>query len=172
MAALAIGEAALLLAALFSARIAAHSFMPTLRLTPLAAAGLAAAMGGAFIRLACHRALGRHFVWTVGVHEDHSLTTDGPYAVVRHPSYTGYALMLAGPAVVFFDPRSLFAASGMGSTILGRVIAFGTVAHWVMTVSGMLRRLLREDQLLHEEFGEEWERWAERTPYRLVPYVW
>ena len=28
----------------------------------------------------------------------------------------------------------------------------------------------REDAVLRKEFGTEWEAWAKRTPYRLVPY--
>lgn len=36
----------------------------------------------------------------------------------------------------------------------------------------MVRRIEREDRALKEEFGEEWDRWAERTPYRLIPYIY
>jgi protein-S-isoprenylcysteine O-methyltransferase Ste14 len=28
-----------------------------------------------------------------------------------------------------------------------------------------------EDEMLHEQFGQEWEDWARRVPYQVVPFV-
>lgn len=30
----------------------------------------------------------------------------------------------------------------------------------------------REDRAFKKAFGEEWERWVERTPYTLIPYMY
>ena len=122
--------------------------------------------------MACHRTLGPLFSWLVGVHEDHTLITRGPYAAVRHPSYTGYMLMVAGPATLCFDPHSLFVVAGPGRTWAGRVAGALFVVHMLVACCAMVPRAQHEDEVLKEEFGEEWEAYAKRTPYRLVPYVW
>ncbi len=40
--------------------------------------------------------LGRHYDLVLEVHQDHELIRRGPYALVRHPVYTGLALHFAG----------------------------------------------------------------------------
>ncbi len=56
---------------------------------------------GAVLRLACFRALGALFTFELTISPDHTLVTAGPYAHVRHPSYTGvYALLLGSSAVM------------------------------------------------------------------------
>jgi protein-S-isoprenylcysteine O-methyltransferase Ste14 len=44
-------------------------------------------------------ALGRFFQYHIEVQAEHRVVTDGPYRYVRHPSYTGMALVLAGIAL-------------------------------------------------------------------------
>ena len=34
------------------------------------------------------------------------------------------------------------------------------------------KRARVEDEALRRAFGEEWEAWARRTPYSLIPYVY
>lgn len=171
--ALALTEAALLVAAsLPSPPARILSAAAPLSLSPYAFAGLALSLAGGALRVACHHALGRFFMWAVGLHASHSLVTSGPYAIVRHPAYTGYFLMIFGPAVLCFDRGSLFAASGLGRTFLGRAAGVVCLLHIAAVSVGMVGRTKQEDEMLREEFGEEWEAWAKRTPYRLIPYVW
>jgi protein-S-isoprenylcysteine O-methyltransferase Ste14 len=33
-------------------------------------------------------------------------------------------------------------------------------------------RISVEDAMLRARFGQEWEDWARRVPYKLVPYIW
>jgi len=38
-------------------------------------------------------------------------------------------------------------------------------------VVSILMRAPREDELLRRQFGEKWEAWAEKVPYRVFPGV-
>ena len=51
--------------------------------------------------------LGRWFTWNVTVQPGQVLVTDGPYRVIRHPSYMGAWLMFVGSCVLL---RSYVAA--------------------------------------------------------------
>jgi len=37
---------------------------------------------------------------------------------------------------------------------------------------GLLRRMSKEDKALYLLVGKEWEDWAERVPYRLLPSIY
>lgn len=42
----------------------------------------------------------------------------------------------------------------------------------LFTVSWLtLERSYAEDEILRNEFGDQWTRWAEKVPYALIPYV-
>ena len=51
---------------------------------------------GGYIRYSCFQALGRLFTFEMSIRDKHELITNGPYSVVRHPSYTGALLTLIG----------------------------------------------------------------------------
>ena len=52
--------------------------------------------GGVALRLWSFRTLGRYFTFTVQTSADQPVITDGPYRVVRHPSYAGILLAVMG----------------------------------------------------------------------------
>ncbi|CDO69850.1 hypothetical protein BN946_scf184884.g9 [Trametes cinnabarina] len=106
---------------------------------------------GALIRDACYRYLGRQFTFQLALLKGHKLVTDGPYAVVRHPSYTGWIIHTTGLLVIQTCRGSWIAECGLLNTLVGRT--------W------------REDEALREQFGEQWEQWSSRTAYRLLPGV-
>ncbi|GJE97025.1 isoprenylcysteine carboxylmethyltransferase family protein [Phanerochaete sordida] len=134
-------------------------------------AGAALMHAGALVRLACYRALGADFTWELAVRRGHVLATRGPYAVVRHPSYVGAALIYAGALAVLFGPGGWFGACVGWGSVWSWVFAGGCAA-WAVGVPVMLmRRVGREDEVLRQAFGEEWEAYARRVPYRLVPYI-
>lgn len=62
------------------------------------------AAAGALLRLACFRALGPLFTFELTIHPAHTLVTTGPYAHVRHPSYTGVFATLVGATGVMLAP--------------------------------------------------------------------
>lgn len=65
-----------------------------------AAAILLFGVGGALI-LWSERHLGRFMVVDIAIAKDHQLITTGPYAYVRHPTYTGVLLLNLAAAVFF-----------------------------------------------------------------------
>ena len=56
-------------------------------------------MSGWAIRHSSHHALGHLFTFQLSIRKDHQLVTSGPYAVVRHPSYTGISICMAGATI-------------------------------------------------------------------------
>lgn len=143
-----------------------------LSLTGSSVVGCLLGIAGGVIRMACHRTLGRFFTWEMGLREDHQLVTNGPYSVVRHPSYTGWLLLVIGNFLFLSSEGSIFKEAGMWRSGLGKVVACGVLAHLTWVTAGMLLRTQTEDAMLREEFKTEWVVWARKTPYRIIPYVY
>ncbi len=81
-----------------------------------------------------------------------TLVTTGPFAVVRHPLALGMAILALGPAVAAARPL--------------------TWVSFVVVVVALGRRCLQDEEELHATFGADYERYAETTPSRLLPFVW
>ena len=153
--------------------IAATSpFLSRIRVTDTFLIGSLLIYLATLIRLACYRALGRHFTFQLAILSKHKLVTCGPYSVVRHPSYT---------ASVVFNIAVVLCQVGAGSWLREIVMRGGIErqaigAMWicaVTTVSFLLvGRVPKEDMVLRKEFGAEWDRWAEKTKYRLLPGIY
>ena len=108
------------------------------------------AIGGA-LRIAAVFVLGRQFSGLVAIQEGHSLKTDGLYARVRNPSYTGLLINAVGLALVF---RSL----------PGVIFALALI--WPLVA-----RMDAEERLLEETFGDEYRAYRARTA-RLIPGIY
>ena len=83
---------------------------------------------------------------------DHQIVITGPYRSVRHPSYTGLALVLGGMAVAAGDVLSLAVTA-------------------VLTAAGVAVRIRVEERQLTEALGVQYERFAAERK-RLVPRIW
>ncbi len=119
-----------------------------LELTWLAPVGLAVLVAGTALATWARLALGSS--WTVDprVVGDRRLRTGGPYAVTRHPIYSGVLAMLAGSALLSGIPASALV-----------VLASLLVAE---------AKIQREERLLLTAFPEEYPRYRERVP-QLIP---
>jgi protein-S-isoprenylcysteine O-methyltransferase Ste14 len=113
--------------------------------------GLALLTLGGALRLAAVFALGRRFTGLVAIQEGHCLLTGGLYRHIRHPSYAGMLLYMAGFVLVF-------------RCWLGLLLVAGTLAI-------LLARMDAEEALLQSEFPEEYASYRRRT-WRLVPWVY
>ena len=96
--------------------------------------------------------LGRFFTVDVAIRHDHALMSSGPYAWVRHPSYSGLLLMFATLGVAFENYASI--------VVLLAPIGFA-----------LARRIAVEEHALAAAFGEAWTAYAGRTR-RLIPFVY
>ena len=113
-------------------------------------AGLAIALASAAFAAWAMWSLGRSYGIRMDVFEGHSLKTDGPYALVRHPMYLGIVLFHLGASLTLQSPL-LLAATALF------VVPFTQI------------RIRAEEQVLRDAFGERYLRYAERVP-RLVPF--
>jgi len=126
---------------------------------------------GAYIRHRCYRTLGRFFTYELSIRKEHQLVTSGPYSVVRHPSYSGSFLAIVGIHLCMLGPGSLLQVSELLQTKAGEVLRGVMVVNVFAICIWMARRTIIEDRTLKQQFGEQWDRWARRVPYRMIPYV-
>lgn len=143
-----------------------------LRASPLFLVGCALTVVSTLIRLRCYKTLGRFFTYEVAIRPQHRLITDGPYAYVRHPSYTALLFCLVGLSVCHGSSGSWMRECKILDTPGGLALIALYAAYALPVTVAFLRRAPLEDTLLRKEFGEQWEQWAERVPYRLIPFVW
>ncbi|TFY67254.1 hypothetical protein EVJ58_g1744 [Rhodofomes roseus] len=134
------------------------------------AACVVEAAGGVF-RYQCYRTLGRFFTLELAIHDGHKLITEGPYRYVRHPSYTAWSTGAVGVGLMSLTRGAWFREAGLLETGMGRLACAFGVMYVVYGMVGLMVRVPSEDAMLRKQFGEEWEAYAQRVPYRMVPYV-
>jgi len=111
--------------------------------------GLVCCIGGVAVALWAIVTLGRHYDLVLEIHSGHEVVRRGPFALVRHPVYTGLALHFAG------------ACLATGNVLL----TLGTI---LVTYPTFVIRARAEEQLLCERFGAEYDRYVDEVPM-LVP---
>jgi len=127
---------------------------------------------GGYLRFACYRELGRFFTWELSVKKDHNLVTSGPYSIVRHPAYTAMLIASLGTFLRVAGPGSWLREAGWLDTFAGKIIVGLWFAYSVYLPSKLMARVNREDKVLRNQFPEEWDAYAKKTPYRLIPFVY
>ncbi|KAJ4465446.1 hypothetical protein J3R30DRAFT_2676061 [Lentinula aciculospora] len=141
-------------------------------LDPYFCIGTGLIIAGGALRWSCYRTLGKMFTYEVAVQKEHRLITSGPYGVVRHPSYTGVLLIIAGLFIWQGGPNSWMRQSGILASWAGKTFTAACAA-WLGTLGlGGISRTRTEDVLLANEFGVQWKEWATRVPYLLFPCVY
>jgi len=141
-------------------------------ITPMFLIGSLLIHAGTILRMACYKHLGRHFTFELTLRDNHKLVSDGPYGIVRHPSYTGSALVFAGCILVTTGLGSWWNENGLWDLPGGQVVGGLWVAANVLTAFALMSRVPKEDLVMKTEFKEQWVAWSQKTPYALVPYVY
>ncbi|KAG2117170.1 Isoprenylcysteine carboxyl methyltransferase family-domain-containing protein [Suillus discolor] len=135
------------------------------------ACNLAIVIGG-MLRFYCMSTLGKFWSFQLSVRKEHKLVTSGPYSVVRHPSYTGSLLQSVGIIVMYGSPGSWMWQSGILQVpFMTAVVVIGCLMH-TLGIWGSISRPAIEDKIMQRAMGEEWENWAEKVKYRLLPGVY
>jgi protein-S-isoprenylcysteine O-methyltransferase Ste14 len=144
---------AIMLGGAIGGGVAATSVAPSLRM-PVASqvAGVLVMWLGLAIRIWAIAALGDAFRTTVEVDPDQSVVSTGPYKRIRHPSYTGLLLILAGFGLA-----------------LGNWLALA--ACLLVPLPAILRRIQVEEAELTRVLGDAYRGYQTGTT-RLIPRVW
>jgi protein-S-isoprenylcysteine O-methyltransferase Ste14 len=112
--------------------------------------GAAVTIAGILFAVWAREHLGSNWSRSVTIKQDHELITTGPYAVVRHPIYTGILTGFLGMAIAISQVRGLI------------VFVLIFIAFWI--------KLRMEEQWMRSQFGEAYDTYAHRTT-ALVPYI-
>ncbi|KAG2153579.1 uncharacterized protein EDB93DRAFT_1239784 [Suillus bovinus] len=134
--------------------------------------GTTLAVAGGLIRWWCFRTLDRFFTFQLSVRKGHRLFTTGPYAVVRHPSYTGGFMQLFGMIILHGSPTSWLRHSGVLDILGLKLAAVVWLTGMTLVSINILSRISEEDEALKSAFGDEWARWAKAVKYRLIPGIY
>jgi protein-S-isoprenylcysteine O-methyltransferase Ste14 len=111
--------------------------------------GLVLLIASTFFTIWARVRLGR--MWSASpdtLQQSHELRTDGPYAVTRHPIYTGLLGMLLGTVLL----------NGFGVSLVFLVIGAAVIA----------TRIPIEERLMGKTFPDQYAMYRRRTP-RIVP---
>jgi len=112
--------------------------------------GAAITAGGLLFSIWGRRYLGSNWSQSVTVKEGHELITSGPYALVRHPIYTGLLLGFLGCAVALGEWRGLVAVA--------------------LVFAVLWRKLRLEEKWMCAHFGEPYEAYSQRVA-ALLPHI-
>jgi len=112
--------------------------------------GAAVTVAGLLFAVWAREHLGRNWSRSVTIKEGHELIATGPYAVVRHPIYTGILMGFVGIAIAISQVRGLIVV----------VLIFGVF--WI--------KLRMEEEYMRSQFGETYATYARQTA-ALVPYI-
>jgi len=99
-----------------------------------------------------HVDLGRNWLPTLQIREEHSLVTDGVFHYIRHPMYAAHLLWGIAQALLL---QNWIAGFAMLATSLPLYLV----------------RVPREEQMMLEHFGEEYRLYMNRTG-RVIPLLW
>ncbi|KAG1763851.1 hypothetical protein EDD22DRAFT_885591 [Suillus occidentalis] len=155
--------------------IAQHAIGQRIRDTPINfpfILGTALAFAGGVIRWWCFHTLGRYFTFQLSVRKGHRIVTTGPYAVIRHPSYTAAMIQMIGILILHGSPTSWLRHSGVLNIPGLKLVATAWLAQTAIFTIQTIRRVSQEDEVLKSAFGDDWERWAKAVRYRLIPGVY
>lgn len=114
--------------------------------------GLCMMAGGLLLRVWSIYTLGRFFTATVSSTNQPQLIKTGPYAFLRHPSYSGAYLILSG-VPVFLNT------------------SFSIPVTFVLLFIAYYYRIVFEEKMLAAVFNSEYADYARRVK-RLIPFIW
>jgi protein-S-isoprenylcysteine O-methyltransferase Ste14 len=107
---------------------------------------------GLWLFYQAHADLGRNWSVTLEIRDRHQLVTGGVYSLARHPMYLSLLVYSAGQMLV------------LPNWIVGP--AYGVAMALIFAL-----RLRPEEQMMLEQFGDEYRAYMRRTK-RLIPGVW
>ncbi len=120
--------------------------------TLLFATGIFLMLVGVAFRWYSIRILGKYFTRQVAIQPGQTVVENGPYRLIRHPSYSGALITIFGLGLAFTNWLSLIVVMG---------IAF----------IGYIYRVSVEEKILVDALGEPYRQYMERTK-RFIPFLY
>lgn len=117
---------------------------------PGSAVGLALTVVGLAFAIWARFYLGSNWSAVVTVKQNHELVRSGPYALVRHPIYTGICLAFLGTALYVGQIRALVGL--------------------VLSATGYKLKSVTEEAMMERQFAEYQQ--YKREVKALIPFVW
>jgi len=114
--------------------------------------GVVVFVGALLLLWRSHADLGRNWLPTLQIREEHSLVIDGVFHYIRHPMYAAHWLWGIAQALLL---QSWIAGFAMLATLLPLYLV----------------RVPREEKMMLEHFGEEYRLYMNRTG-RVIPLLW
>jgi protein-S-isoprenylcysteine O-methyltransferase Ste14 len=114
--------------------------------------GLGLLWCGIGLRYWSFRTLGQYFTFVIQTSDAQPVISDGPYRVIRHPSYAGILLAVMGVSVL----------TGNWWTLISLTIAMAC---------GLVFRIHVEERALLRDLGDGYRNYA-ATHKRLIPFIW
>ena len=116
----------------------------------VALAGAALTVLGVGFAIWARAALGQNWSGTITLKAGHQLISNGPYALARHPIYTGVLIALLGTAVAGGELRGLLAV--------------------LLVALAYLRKVRLEERYLVQQFGNAYQTYQQEVK-TLIPFV-
>ena len=113
--------------------------------------GLALTLAGIAFAIWARLFLGENWSAAVTIKEDHQLMRRGPYALVRHPIYSGLLLAILGTAIAEGQLRGLIS--------------------FVLATIALRMKSLQEETFMVQQFGSQYQEYR-RGVKSLVPFLW
>ena len=116
------------------------------------AVGMTLILAGVGIRIWAIRTLGAFFTATVQIKGEHRLVREGPYRLVRHPSYLGAFMATLGCAILLQSWVGLLLAAAL------MLLAYSI-------------RIKVEEEALIQAFGGQYTAFQQEAK-KMIPFLW
>jgi protein-S-isoprenylcysteine O-methyltransferase Ste14 len=133
----------------FGIEMLSYRFLP--KTTNVSYAGLIITIAGLALAVWARFQIGRNWSGLIEVKEGHKLMQTGPYAIVRHPIYSGFMLATLGTAIAFGEISGLLA--------------------FLMIFLAWSYKARLEETAMIEHFGAEYENYRRKIK-GLIPFLW
>ncbi|KAL0481494.1 hypothetical protein AKO1_011223 [Acrasis kona] len=141
----------------------------SLRLSNMQMLGVIFATFGSLLRLWCFYTLGSFFTFDVAILPKHELVKSGPYAYVRHPSYTALFFIVSGIYMMFKRTDWLLC--------FVRPSIVDILAHWSVPILNIIiififisKRVKIEEDTMERHFKAEYKEYKKKTN-KFLPFI-